>query len=91
MKLSEIHKRLKSLPGWKYSARRKSICVQLKLKDFSAAVRLIGKIARLAEAMDHHPDLHLTRYRRLKIVLTTHSAGHVTSKDFKLAGKIGKV
>ncbi len=56
---------------------------------FNAAVGLMGKIALLAEEADHHPDLHLTGYRRLEVVLTTHDAGDsVTAKDYALAAKI---
>ena len=80
---------MKIPPGWTYNKKSRSIGATFKCKDFMAAVRLIGKIARLAEKMDHHPDLHLTRYRRLRVVLTTHSRGGVTSKDLALAAKIG--
>jgi 4a-hydroxytetrahydrobiopterin dehydratase len=38
--------------------------------------------------MDHHPDLQLHRYKRVKIMLTTHDAGGLTRKDFVLAAKI---
>jgi 4a-hydroxytetrahydrobiopterin dehydratase len=38
--------------------------------------------------MDHHPDAHLHRYKRVKIILTTHSAGGITQNDFDLAAKI---
>ena len=38
--------------------------------------------------MDHHPDLQLYRYKRVKIKLTTHDAGGITQKDFDLAAKI---
>ena len=55
-----------------------------------AAVKMIHKIARLAERADHHPDLHLTRYKKLRVVLTTHDVSHVTMKDFKLAGEMLK-
>ncbi len=76
-----------SLPaGWTGDAL--SIRRAYELKGFTAAVALIGKIAILAEEADHHPDLHLTRYRRLEIVLTTHDAGKVTQKDYDLAAKI---
>ena len=85
---NEIKKRLKTLPGWRYNAKTVSISTEIKCKNFVAAVRLIGKIAKLAETADHHPDLHLTHYRRLKIVLTTHEAGGVTRRDFKLARKL---
>jgi 4a-hydroxytetrahydrobiopterin dehydratase len=84
-------KELRSLPGWKYLAASKSICTEIRCKDFMAAIRLIRKIAKLAERADHHPDLHLTRYRRLKVVLTTHDAGGVTAKDLTLAKSISKL
>lgn len=61
------------------------------MKNFMAAVSLIRRIASLAEAADHHPDLHLTGYRRLKIELTTHSEGGLTKKDFSLAAKIERL
>ena len=88
MTKTDIKKSLGGIPGWSYDARRKAIVTQVRCKDFMVAIRLIGKIVLLAERMDHHPDLHLTRYRRLKIVITTHSAGGVTQKDFLLAKKI---
>jgi 4a-hydroxytetrahydrobiopterin dehydratase len=51
-------------------------------------VRAIARIAPLAEGMDHHPDLHLTRYKRLRVDLSTHSAGGLTALDFTLARNI---
>ena len=58
------------------------------MKDFMAAIRLIGRIARLAEKADHHPDLHVTRYRLLRVELYTHSLGKLSRKDIELASKI---
>jgi 4a-hydroxytetrahydrobiopterin dehydratase len=59
------------------------------LASFAQAVAVINDIAALAEAADHHPDLHLTGYKRLVVELTTHSAGgKVTQKDRELAAKI---
>ena len=58
------------------------------MRDFAAAVAFINRIAKVAEKENHHPDLHLTGYRRLRIVLTTHSAGGLTGKDHALAEKI---
>ena len=69
----------------------KSLQRTVRCKDFMSAVRLIGRIARLAERVGHHPDLHLTGYRRLRIALTTHSAGKVTAKDLSMASKISKL
>jgi 4a-hydroxytetrahydrobiopterin dehydratase len=77
---------MKAPAGW--TAEKARLTRRLVLKDFAEAVRLIGEIAKLADAMDHHPDLHLTGYRNLALELTTHSAGGVTDKDYELAAKI---
>ena len=60
-------------------------------KDFSDAVALMQKIAPIANAQDHHPDLHLTNYRRLTIELSTHSIGGLSENDFILAAKIDQL
>jgi 4a-hydroxytetrahydrobiopterin dehydratase len=88
LKKADALARLRTLPGWTLAAGDKAIRRDYLLKDFLAAVALIQKIAPRAQAMDHHPDLHLTGYRRLKVVLSTHSAGGLTLKDFRLAAEI---
>ncbi len=79
---------LKFLPGWKLSSDGKSIVRNLLMKDFLAAVDFINAIANIAEAEDHHPDLHLTGYRSLRIELSTHAIRGLSENDFILAGKI---
>ena len=62
------------------------------LAGFSEAVALVNAIAAEAEKADHHPDLHLTGYRRLEVVLSTHDAGDtVTEKDRALAAVIERL
>lgn len=73
--------------GWKV-AGGKALRLELSMQDFPAAVEFIHAVAQEAESMGHHPDLHLTDYRKLAIVLSTHSAGGLTTNDFTLAQKI---
>ena len=54
-------------------------------------MRLVNRIAELAEADGHHPDLHITGYRNLKVDLTTHAIGGLSENDFILAAKINKI
>ncbi len=54
---------------------------------FNQGVALITQLAEIAEAHNHHPELHLT-YDELEVTLTTHSAGGVTQKDIELAQAI---
>jgi len=56
--------------------------------NFVAAVGLINAIAIYAEAMDHHPDIYLYGWNKLRITLTTHDKDGLTELDFTLAKKI---
>ncbi len=85
LSLREITSGLKSLPGWYYLPKEKAITVECKMKDFMSVVSAIQKIAKIAEKANHHPDLHLTGYRNLKMTLSTHEAKGVTLKDLRLA------
>ena len=79
---------LKSLPLWKLAEDKKSIFAEYEMKNFMAAVGLIQKIAGVAELENHHPDLHLTSYRKLRVELSTHSIGGLSENDFIVAAKI---
>jgi 4a-hydroxytetrahydrobiopterin dehydratase len=59
--------------------------------DFVEAIALVLKIAQLAEAANHHPDIDI-RYRTVHLSVSTHDAGHkVTAKDYALAEKINEI
>ena len=84
----DVESQLIALPGWSLAEGGRGIRKTYSLADFAEAVSVIDRILPLAEEADHHPDLHLTGYRRLEVVLSTHSAGGVTEKDFALAARI---
>lgn len=84
----EAEKLLSARPGWTMGGDGKSISRTFVMEGFAAAAELIAAIARAADALDHHPDLHLTGYRKLEIVLTTHKTGGLSDKDFELAATI---
>ncbi len=81
-------KQLELLPAWSLSVDEQWIHRKIVLKNFVQAVACINKIADLAEAEAHHPDLHLTGYRNLEIAISTHSIGGLSENDFILASKI---
>ena len=82
---TEITARLKKLTGW--SRQGKEITRHYKFSDFIAAMAFVNHAADLAETVDHHPDI-LIQYNKVKLTLSTHSAGGLTEKDFTLAEKI---
>ena len=81
---------LAELGGWEL-VDGKRLRRQVACKDFLSAVELIRQIAPIAEAEDHHPDLHLTGYRRLAIELSTHAIGGLSENDFILAAKLDEI
>ena len=88
--LSSEHANLKlqEIQGWQVSSDTKAIFIEYIMKDFMAALELMGAIAQVAENENHHPDLHLTGYRKLRIVLSTHAIGGLSENDFIVASKI---
>ena len=61
---------------------------EFDLGNFVRAVEFINKITPLAENADHHPDILIHSYKKVRIELTTHSEGKITDKDYDLAKRI---
>jgi 4a-hydroxytetrahydrobiopterin dehydratase len=81
----EIKQKLSALKGWELT--NKQIHKTFVLKDFAGALKLVNRIAFLAEADNHHPDININ-YNKVTFTLSTHSEGGVTEKDLALAEKI---
>ncbi|PJA99623.1 MAG: 4a-hydroxytetrahydrobiopterin dehydratase [Ignavibacteriales bacterium CG_4_9_14_3_um_filter_30_11] len=82
----EIKSNLSSMTDWMYV--NKSITKEFVLKDFNEVLYFVNKIGRSAEAMNHHPNLFMHSWNKLKITISTHDKGGITEKDFELAKKI---
>lgn len=81
----EIHEKLKGAPGWGYIDGR--LRSQFQTLNFSNGVAFINQIAKVADDMNHHPDVLLT-YPRVTIDIYTHDVEGITEFDFELARKI---
>lgn len=82
---NRIQEELKALPGWEY--KDNAIAKLYRFKEFMDGIRFVDRVAEMAETADHHPDM-LINYTRVTFKCTTHSAGGVTEKDFRLARQI---
>ena len=87
----DIRRLRRQIHGWSVGRDGKLLFQEWRMKDFITAVDLINKITRIAQQQDHHPDIHLTGYRNLRIELATHSIGGLSLNDFILAAKIDKL
>jgi 4a-hydroxytetrahydrobiopterin dehydratase len=61
---------------------------ELKFADFAAAVAFVNSVAEVAEAANHHPDILLHGWNKVRLTLSTHSDGGLTDADFALATQI---
>ena len=82
---AQVADELKTLPGWEYQDN--SLRKLFRFKEFMDGIRFIGRVAEMAEAADHHPDM-LINYTRVTFTCSTHSEGGVTDKDIRLANQI---
>lgn len=80
-----VAERLDALPHWTRDGD--AIRREIRAATFLDGIDLVTRVARAAEAADHHPDIDI-RWRTLTFTLTTHSAGGLTVKDFDLAARI---
>jgi 4a-hydroxytetrahydrobiopterin dehydratase len=87
----QILQHLKALPEWKLTSDGKRIRREWRVKDFVSGLNFFQKIGDVAEAEDHHPDLHLTGYRNVAVEIWTHAIGGLSENDFILAAKIDQV
>jgi len=79
---------LRAIPEWSLDPSGKAIYRKVLCDHFIAAMKLLNQIAEVAEQQQHHPDLHLTGYRKVRIELTTHAIGGLSENDFIVAAKI---
>jgi 4a-hydroxytetrahydrobiopterin dehydratase len=63
----------------------------LKLDDFAAAIALVNRVAAVAEEHNHHPDILIHGWNKVKLSLTNHSAGGLTAVDFEMAGRFDEL
>ena len=83
---NEIMNKLKNLDNWSFDNNQ--IHSDFQFKDFKEALNFVNKAGDEAEKVNHHPDIFLHSWNKVKITVSTHSEGGVTEKDFKLAGII---
>ena len=82
---NQIQEELKKLSGWEL--QEGAITKLSKFSNFKESIAFVNRVADLADAADHHPDI-LILYNKVRLTLSTHSAGGLTEKDFDLARRM---
>ena len=82
---AELTEGLAALPEWRRDGD--TILRTIRCATFLDAIALVTRVAGVAEAADHHPDI-LINWRRVTFTLTTHAADGLTAKDLGMAAAI---
>lgn len=81
---TELHEALTQIPEWRLAGN--AIERWFEFASFAEGIAFVERVAVLADSMDHHPDIDV-RYRRVRLSLSTHSAGGITELDVAAAQK----
>lgn len=85
---AEIEAGLSALPEWE--RRGDAIVRTFTFGSFPDGITWVARVAEVAEAMQHHPDLDI-RYTRITATLSTHDAGGLTAQDLELARALSEL
>jgi 4a-hydroxytetrahydrobiopterin dehydratase len=75
--------------GWERDAD--ALVKVVTRKDFAEAMAFVNAVAEAAEAANHHPDILVHGWNKVRLTVTNHSAGGITDKDLELAGQIDRL
>jgi Pterin-4a-carbinolamine dehydratase len=84
---NEIDTLLKANPDWKLESGK--LVRDWVFKDFVQAMVFVNRVAELAEAAGHHPDIDI-RYNKVRLGLISHDAGGITQRDSKMAVRLSQ-
>jgi 4a-hydroxytetrahydrobiopterin dehydratase len=84
----EIERRL---AGSAWTREGQSIVREHRFEDFARAIAFVNRVAEAAEAANHHPDILVHGWNRVRLELSTHSQGALTDADFALAARIDEL
>ncbi len=87
---AEIEQRLAEA-GSGGAARALRSCASWSFADFAAAIAFVNRVAEVAEAANHHPDILVHGWNKVRLTLSTHSQGGLTDADFALAAEIDRL
>jgi 4a-hydroxytetrahydrobiopterin dehydratase len=83
---AEIEQQLAAAGQWKRSGQ--AIAREWTFEDFAQAIAFVNRVADVAETANHHPDIHVHGWNKVRLELSTHSEGGLTQADFDMASRI---
>jgi 4a-hydroxytetrahydrobiopterin dehydratase len=74
-----------------WSQRPDALEREFAFDDFAGAMAFVNRVAAVAEELNHHPDILVHGWNKVRLTLSTHSEGGLTDADHALARRIDEV
>jgi len=84
----EVRERLE---GGAWRREGDEIVRDFKFDDFAGAIAFVNRVAGVAEEANHHPDILVHGWNKVRLSVTNHSQGGLTEADFTLAAKVDEL
>jgi 4a-hydroxytetrahydrobiopterin dehydratase len=79
------------IAGTEWTLDGDAIARDLQFDDFAAALAYVNRVAEVAERANHHPDILIHGWNKVRLTLSTHSAGGITQADLEMARTLDAV
>jgi 4a-hydroxytetrahydrobiopterin dehydratase len=75
----------------RWQREKDEIVREWRFEDFAQAMEFVNRVAEAAEEANHHPDILVHGWNKVRLSLTNHAAGGLTEADFEMAARIDKL
>ncbi len=79
------------LEGHEWRREGDEIVRDWQFPDFAAAMQFVNRVAEAAEDANHHPDILVHGWNKVRLSLTNHAAGGLTEADFEMAARFDEL
>jgi 4a-hydroxytetrahydrobiopterin dehydratase len=93
---AQVAQRLADAEQWRRGegsspSGKDAIARDFAFANFTEAITFVNRVADAAELANHHPDILVHGWNKVRLTLSTHSAGGLTDADFQLAAQIDRL
>ena len=85
----KVDELLKEVPEWELEEGK--VVRRFKFKDFKEAISFVNKVADLAESENHHPNISIFGWNKVKLIFFTHAIKGLSKNDFIMAAKVNEI
>lgn len=88
---NEITAALMGFEEWKYDAEKDMLVMECEFENFVKAMKFINRVAEIAESLNHHPDIMVHGWNKVRIATMSHDLNAITERDIALVDEIQKL